>query len=155
MNLADCVMNTVCFGVPAISFVATIFKSWDAVQWIHAPKLYEAKMTARKKEAETWRTKGGQVLDLTTLETRHLSNSIKMVARNGMKSSYLGDIKSDKLFLKLTKEARRRGWKVTFLKSPIEVDGRKEYVDVWVPTPRSKLAAGFILSDLDSRPNID
>lgn len=108
---------------------------------------------ARKKAAQVWKLRNGNEILLADMEDSHLDNAIKMVARNCHKRGYLGEMTTDKSFIKLVDEAKRRKFKVSILNTPIQKDGRYEYVDVWIPTPRSKLAAGFFPSDWDSRPH--
>ena len=136
----------VCFAIPAAGFLNTVVRDWRELRL--PPEL---EVTMATKVNPVWRMKDGKEIVCKTMEDRHLINAIKMVARNGMKPSYLGDFKSTGMWKKLVSEAKRRGWKVTHLSTPNEIHGRKEWVDVWTPTPRSMLSINMHISEWDSR----
>ena len=139
-----------CVAIPVVGFGRVAVQNWDVVQWIHAPKYYEAKMAAKKKKAETWRMKDGKEIVLSAMEDLHLENAIQMVARNSHKPLRV-ELQSDKSWKKLVGEAKRRKWKVSLLPTPIDNNGRKEYVDVWKPTPRSQMSIAMHIPEWDSR----
>ena len=113
-----------------------------------------ARSHQKQIEAKTWKQRNGKLIELTKMEDEHLANTIRMVARNCHRESYLGDMRQDKSFIKLVNEAKRRKFQITLLNHPTVVDGRKEYVDVFIPKqfPTMKISASILLSDWDSRP---
>jgi len=107
---------------------------------------------ARKKAASpTWRTKDGREIVLSAMTDSHLANAIKMVARNCHNAKYNGKMETDSTYKKLAAEAKKRNMRITILNPPVEQHGRMEYVDVFIPTPRTKLSPILIPSDWDSR----
>lgn len=144
--------TVICFAIPVLSLAKTVVDTRRYL--IGVEKVYREVDTAmaRKKAAQVWKLRDGSEISLADMTDPHLENAIKMVARNCHKRGYLGEMTADRSFLKLVDEAKRRKFKVSILNTPIQKDGRYEYVDVWIPTPRSKLAAGFFPSDWDSRP---
>lgn len=104
-----------------------------------------------KKIERTWKQKDGKSIPISQMEDSHLANALKMMARTWAEA-HLSKVTSSILFKDLSNEAKRRGFQITFLAKPITHNGRLEYVDVFIPTPRSRLAAGFFPTDWDSRP---
>lgn len=113
-----------------------------------------ARSHQKQIDAKTWKQRNGVLIELSKMEDPHLVNTIKMVARNCHKESYLGKMISDKSFIKLLGECKRRKFQVSILNTPITVDGRREYIEVFIPhtLPLMKISASILPSDWDSRP---
>lgn len=80
------------------------------------------------------------------MENEHLANSMKMLGR-----IWKDNIKSNNTFKALSQEAKSRKFVVIFFKNPIQVNGKDEYLDIFIPIPLSKLSTSIIPSDWDSR----
>lgn len=115
---------------------------------------FMARAHQKQIDAKTWKQRNGVLIELSKMEDSHLANTIKMVARNCHKESYLGEMISDRSFIKLADECRRRKFQVSILNTPITVDGRREYIEVFIPhtLPLMKISASILPSDWDSRP---
>lgn len=131
-----------CFAIPILSTAATILRDQGYKEGI---------ATMAKKEA-TWTTRFGTKVSISSLNDHHLANVIKMVARNCHSSNYLGEMARDSTYKNLIAEARHRKIHIIILKDPIIVNGRKEYVEVIIPSDRSGIATGFFPTDFDNRP---
>jgi hypothetical protein len=131
-----------CFAIPILSTAATILKDQG----------YKEGIAAMAKKEATWTTRFGTKVSISSLSDHHLANVIKMVARNCHSSNYLGEMARDTTFKNLIAEARNRKIYISILKDPIIVNGRKEYVEVLIPTHRSGIATGFFPPDIESRP---
>lgn len=105
-------------------------------------------------DAKTWKMHNGTLVELEKMSDGHLSNAIKMAARNCNRPNYSGEMKDDKAFIKLVNEGKRRKFQISILNTPIVVDGRREYVDVFIPKsfPQMKISATILPTDWDSRP---
>lgn len=145
---------TLCIGIPVADLLKDVVKTTIIVIKRNAVGDYLMAEQQRKRvDSKTWKKRDGTLMLLTDMDDAHLANTIRMVARNCNKESYLGDMADDSSFKKLLAECRRRKFQVTILNTPITIDGRKEYVDVFIPTqsPVMKVAASILLSDWDSR----
>src|ERR1700722_1193573 len=108
-----------CFAVPLALTAKSVIQD----------NIFMARSHQKQIEAKTWKQRNGKLIELTKMEDEHLANTIRMVARNCHRESYLGDMRQDKSFIKLVNEAKRRKFQITLLNHPTVVDGRKEYVD--------------------------
>jgi hypothetical protein len=115
---------------------------------------FEVMMERKRDTVKTWKMKNGNIVELAKMSDCHLANAIKMVARNCHTVRYLGEMTDDTSFKKLVGEGQKRRFRITILNTPIEIDGRKEYVEVWTPHsfPQSKISSSIIPTDWDSRP---
>lgn len=103
----------------------------------------------KKKKHATWKCRDGRDISISKMEDIHLCNAIKMVARNCNKPGYLGDMSKDKMFIRLRNEARTRKFQVII--RVYEHNSRTEYVDVIMPSPRTRLDISYFPTDWDSR----
>lgn len=118
---------------------------------------------ARKNSSLTWRTKDGRDIPLGELSDNHLSNAIKMVARNRIRSyttkpkdtergyDTLSLLMKNSSFKKLYDEARKRKFNITVPANPDSISSGDHFLDIFIPIPMSKIAPGFFPTDLDSR----
>lgn len=120
----------------------------------------QEKLMAKEKEAARWKMKDGREILLMDMSDSHLTNTIKMIARQQASIvhkipyptlSLQNFLHSNPHYQKLTKEAKRRKMIITILDIPIVSDERKEYVDIYTPIPPSKIKAGFLPTEWDSR----
>lgn len=154
----------VCVGIPVLDFSLSIWKDRkyekafliERNSRLNAQEKVEQMARSHQKQIDvkTWKQRNGVLIELSKMEDSHLANTIKMVARNCHKESYLGEMISDRSFIKLADECRRRKFQVSILNIPITVDGRREYIEVFIPHtfPLMKISASILPSDWDSRP---
>src|SRR5208337_3522445 len=160
----------VCFAVPIISTVGTIIKDLGYVEGFNEATMrsvvidvddtgfasityhgFRERRMAQRKQDE-WTQKDGKAVKISTMDDAHLANAIRMLGRDWVAKKRVGKLSSSLLFKSLSVEAKKRNFKVTILTTPVQVNGRNEYVDVYIPTPESQIASYIFPTDWDSRP---
>jgi hypothetical protein len=106
-----------------------------------------------KKPKTDWRNREGKLIPVDRMTDSHLINAIRMVARTWHKS-HPGKIPPTENYQMLYQEAKKRRMQIKLLTSPIQVNGKTEWIDIYVLPAQCKLAPGFIPSELDSRNEI-
>lgn len=141
-----------CVSIVAVNFVTppkALYKGHIADKF----KEFDWELEMAKKYEAVWKTKDGKKIEVATMEDSHLSNAIKMVCRSWGECGKLDKLKTNVTYKPLLDEAKKRKFVLIFNSSPnMMSNGRKEYVDVFIPSPRSKIAAGFFPTEWDSRP---
>lgn len=127
-----------CFAIPILHTTVTIGRS-----------IFEADRDYAMAKANegTWKRKDGKRINIVDMSDSHLANALRMVGR-----TWQDKVKLNTNFKSLSAEARKRGFQISFLDPPIQMNGREEYIEVFIPTPRSKLSPMILPTDWDSRP---
>lgn len=108
-------------------------------------------MAIRKKLA-SWKQRDGKTVEIADMTDTHLANALRMIGRTWGTSKYLGSVTKNSHFKSLSAEAKKRNFVITLLDKPKLIHGKKEYIDIFIPPPRSKIMANFFPTDIDSRP---
>jgi hypothetical protein len=138
----------ICFAIPIINFTGSVLKDRGYIEGYAAAE----RATMAAKRQDEWKQKDGKVIKISTMHDEHLANSLKMIARQWAEGNYVSKVTGNIWFKALALEAQKRGFRITHLKEPVKINGRMEYVDVYIPPPSSKIAANFFPTDWDSRP---
>jgi hypothetical protein len=108
-------------------------------------------MPKKKKQGE-WRTKDGRLIPIEKMTDEHLANSIRMIVRHWVHVTKPGYQPKSSHYNDLIYEAKKRNFIITILITPTTLNGKTEYAEISIPTPSSKIKAGFFPTELDSRP---
>ena len=103
------------------------------------------------KTKTSWRQRDGSLISIDKMTDNHLANAIRMVVRQW---NVKGKRPTSTNFEMLYAEAKKREFKFRFSQEPLTLNGKTEYVDIYIPGPQSKVLAGFFPSELDSREDV-
>ncbi len=142
-----------CFAIPLIWFGIVIYGDRDLLFLWHSDwrQRREANKMAKKLDG-IWKQKDGKQIKIGDMSDQHLANSIRMITRAWADSKYLGKVTSNLHYKALVAEAKKRKFQITLFDTPFLLNGRKEYVNVFIPQPLSRISAGFFPTEWDSRP---
>jgi hypothetical protein len=101
-------------------------------------------MKKKKKDVDYWRKKDGQLVKITDMEDTHLANAIRMLGR-----THGANVLSYKNFQLLYGEAKNRRFQIFINTKPKLINGREEYIDVYIPTPSHRLSLSLIPSEIE------
>lgn len=143
---------TMLFEVACISIVATHFFTPPKMLYTGHIARQLDEMAKKDSIENEWKKRTGEKISISSMDDNYLANSIRMMARKLIETNYQRAFNTIVPYDALSSEARKRGFKITILKEGYTLKGRKEYAEVLIPSPDSKLLAGFLPGDWESRP---
>ena len=104
------------------------------------------------KRENVWRMRDGKFIKTADMTHSHLANALRMVARSWRaKGHTVKTLMKNSNWKELEREAHKRRFHISYLDTPTTLNGRTEWVEIHIPSPRSRIAAAFFPADLDDR----
>ena len=114
-------------------------------------KHIEERLMAAQREY-VWRMRDGKLIKTADMTHSHLANALRMVARTWRKGGHTTKtLMKNPSWKELSAEASKRRFHITYLEHPTTLNGKEEWVEIHIPSPRSRIAAAFFPADIDDR----